>query len=82
MDNSTALRAMLNDAGRLYPEERLELVGLLGRVLAQEPIVSAAVALVEGLPEDLTKLQVTGGGPLVNGEVRNALVAFAGKVRK
>ncbi len=44
-----ALKAMLADAGRLYPEERTELVGLLGRVERLEQVNKDAEALVEAV---------------------------------
>ncbi len=49
MDEQTypALRTLLVDAGRLYPEERLELQSLLGRVERLEVVNAAATELLE-----------------------------------
>ncbi len=37
------LNTMLADAGRMYPEERLELVGLIGRVTRLEALTKGLV---------------------------------------
>jgi hypothetical protein len=57
----TPALADLLATSRLFPEERLELIHLVGRIKRLEKIEAAALALVEALPANLSKLDLAAG---------------------
>lgn len=54
MPNYDALRYLLDNPSRLFPEERLELQSLIGRAERLEKVNIAAEAFLKALP-DLTQ---------------------------
>lgn len=47
MENYPALRYLIDNPERLYPEERLELISLLGHTVRLEKVLTDADALVQ-----------------------------------
>ncbi len=78
--DTPALKELLNTA-RLYPDERAELVFLIGRIARLEVIEADAIALVDALPKDLKKLTVQAGDDRASRSFYAGLVKISGRVR-